>query len=69
MAGGDLDGDTFHISWDERLIPHPYEPLIDKPIVPKKVARVTDDMVKDFFVDCIYCVYIYGNIESQFQFT
>eukprot|EP00887_Chlorella_sp_A99_P004338 scaffold15.g4338.t1 len=57
MAGSDLDGDIYFLSWDERLFPPADRrnlPAMDySAIQPEEVAQVTTDDVADFFVN--YC--------------
>ena len=40
MAGGDLDGDSFFICWDERLVPENTCPAEQYPAAPAKKEKV-----------------------------
>ena len=39
MAGGDLDGDSFFICWDERLVPDTISPAEQYPPAPAKKEK------------------------------
>ena len=39
MAGGDLDGDSFFICWDERLVPQSTRPAEQYPAAPAKKEK------------------------------
>eukprot|EP00092_Neocalanus_flemingeri_P027073 GFUD01029359.1.p1 GENE.GFUD01029359.1~~GFUD01029359.1.p1 ORF type:complete len:1934 (+),score=582.76 GFUD01029359.1:141-5942(+) len=50
MAGGDLDGDTFFVCWDPRLVPPRVVPAVDYPAAPvKKEKPVTYETKIRFF--------------------
>lgn len=53
LSGGDLDGDLFHIIWDERLIPDYTVPPADYPPTPAldlgRSVEVND--IVDFFIE------------------
>lgn len=53
LSGGDLDGDLFHIIWDERLIPdYTYVPADYAPTPAKDLGRpVKVDDIIDFFIE------------------
>jgi hypothetical protein len=55
LSGGDLDGDLFHIIYDQRLIPDPRsicEPADYAPAAPKNLGRpVEANDIVDFFIE------------------
>lgn len=53
LSGGDLDGDLFHIIWDERLIPDfVYLPADYAPAPAKDLGRSVEvNDIADFFID------------------
>ncbi|KAI9009538.1 RNA dependent RNA polymerase-domain-containing protein [Gaertneriomyces semiglobifer] len=51
LSGGDLDGDTFFVTWDERLIPpRTQEPMVYSTQPPGSHAKATLENVKRHFV-------------------
>ncbi|KAJ3339586.1 hypothetical protein HDU93_008003 [Gonapodya sp. JEL0774] len=54
LSGGDLDGDIFWITADDRFFPPTTDPPMDyKPPPPRTVPKVTITHVKEFFTDFI----------------
>eukprot|EP01084_Bolivina_argentea_P150423 262692_1 len=58
MAGSDLDGDVYWITWDKQLLSCFGDAKNEKPLLfpapkPKIVSNVTIDHLQDFFVDYI----------------
>jgi hypothetical protein len=55
LSGGDLDGDLFHIIYDQRLLPEPgaiCEPADYAPTAPKNLGRpVEANDIVDFFIE------------------
>jgi hypothetical protein len=51
IAGGDLDGDTYFVTWDPRLIPLKEETAMDYfPPQEPESSNVTFEDVKDHFI-------------------
>ena len=53
LSGGDLDGDLYNVSWDQRLLPqHTYEPADYPKVTPVQLGRaVTAKDMSDFLIN------------------
>eukprot|EP00026_Physarum_polycephalum_P001375 Phypoly_transcript_01376.p1 GENE.Phypoly_transcript_01376~~Phypoly_transcript_01376.p1 ORF type:complete len:1098 (-),score=75.38 Phypoly_transcript_01376:69-3362(-) len=52
MSNGDLDGDTYYISWNSKLIPLQQWPAANfSPQAKQHTTGVTSDLIKQFYVD------------------